>query len=277
MSTFGYKVIDSASAMLEPILASARAQGCPVEVGLYAGEHEAFGFLEGALRDSRVPVVVHLDHRRLCLFGLEKREAALREQLAQAVRLGARYVITHCAPYPMSARPERQADVLTHLSRGLEVAVTACADQGLGLHIENTYHDLPFYRALFRAMTSAGFDEVGFCFDIGHAKVWSTHHLADWMGLLRDLDQAGRRLHFHLHANGGLQDEHLSFLAADRLGLSAADGFTAPGDLYRAIARIADAFPSSLAIFEVPSAEAIANRAHVLGRIAADMEVAATF
>lgn len=269
MASFGYKVIDSSRAELEPIVASALALGSPVEVGLYTGDGDAFAFLEGALRGSGLPVVVHLDHRRLSLFGLGQREAALREQLGQAVRLGARYVITHCSPYPMTVRRERQAEVLTHLLGGLKVAVAACADHALGLHIENTYHDIPFYRSLFQAAASAGLDEVGFCFDIGHAKVWSTHTLAEWMALLRDIDQDGRRIHFHLHANGGFQDDHLSFLTADHLGLSAADAFTAPGDYYQALAQIAEAFPSSLAVFEVPASEAIENRTHVLGRIAA--------
>ncbi|EGV29643.1 Xylose isomerase domain-containing protein TIM barrel [Thiorhodococcus drewsii AZ1] len=269
MSSFGYKIIDSSRAELEPIVASALALGTPVEVGLYTGDGESFAFLEESLRESGLPVVVHLDHRRLGLFGLERREAALREQLGQAVRLGARDVITHCSPYPMTVRRERQAEVLTHLLGGLKVAVAACADHALGLHIENTYHDLSFYRSLFQAITSAELDGVDFCFDIGHAKLWSTRTLAEWMGLLRDFDLAGRRIHFHLHANGGLQDDHLSFLTADHLGLSTADAFTAPGDYYQALAQIAESFPSSLKVFEVPASEAIENRTHVIKRIAA--------
>jgi sugar phosphate isomerase/epimerase len=274
MSSFGYKVIERSRSELEPIVESALALDSPVEVGLYAGDREAFRFLEEKLPGSGLPVVVHLDHRHLSLFGLEGREAALREQLGQAAGLGARYVITHCSPYPMTARPERQPEVLARLLEGLKAAVAACGDHGLGLHIENTYDDISFYRTLFRATAAAGLDGVEFCFDIGHAKVWSTRTLAEWMGLLRDLDRAGRRIHFHLHANGGLQDDHLSFLTADRLGLTAADDYTAPGGYYRALAQIAKAFPSSIKVFEVPAAEAIDNRSHVLERIAACAEVA---
>jgi len=216
-----------------------------------------------------LPVVVRLDHRRLSLFRQESREAPLREQLDLAARLGAGYVITHVSPYPMTPRPERRTEVLERLLTGLGFTLGLCADYGLGLHVENTYHNLAFYRGLFSAAADAGLEGAHFCFDLGHGKVWSTQCLWDWLGFLGDLDQAGTRIHFHLHANGGLNDDHLSFPAADHLGMTGPDGYTDPWDSYDAIAEIAARFPASIKVFEVPAGEAIANRDHVLGRIAA--------
>jgi sugar phosphate isomerase/epimerase len=269
MRSFGFKIVERDRDEIAPVVGRAQELGCPLEVGLYYGDGRAWQHLMEHLPRGGLPVVVHLDHRRLSLFRQESREAPLREQLDLAARLGAGYVITHVSPYPMTPRPERRTEVLERLLTGLGFTLGLCADYGLGLHIENTYHNLAFYRGLFQAAADAGLEGAHFCFDLGHGKVWSTQRLGDWLGFLGDLDQAGARIHFHLHANGGLNDDHLSFPAADRLCITGPDGYTGPWDSYEAMAEIAARFPASIKVFEVPAGEAIANRDHVLGRIAA--------
>jgi len=269
MQRFGFKIVERDRDEIEPVVERAQELGCPLEVGLYYGDDRVRRHLLEQLPHGGLPVVVHLDHRRLSLFRQESREAPLREQLDLAARLGAGYVITHVSPYPMTPRPERRAEVLERLLTGLAFTLRLGADYGLGVHIENTYHDLVFYRGLFQAAADAGLEGAHICFDLGHGKVWSTQGLGDWLGFLADLDQAGARIHFHLHANGGLNDDHLAFPAADRLGLTGPDAYTGPWDSYQAMAEIAARFPASIKVFEVPAGEAIANRDHVLGRIAA--------
>ena len=269
MQRFGFKIVERDRDEIEPVVERAQELGCPLEVGLYYGDDRVRRHLLEQLPHGGLPVVVHLDHRRLSLFRQESREAALREQLDLAARLGAGYVITHVSPYPMTPRPERRAEVLERLLTGLAFTLRLGADYGLGVHIENTYHDLVFYRGLFQAAADAGLEGAHICFDLGHGKVWSTQGLGDWLEFLGDLDQAGGRIHFHLHANGGLNDDHLAFPAADRLGITGPDAYTSPWDSYQAMAEIAARFPASIKVFEVPAGEAIANRDHVLGRIAA--------
>jgi len=269
MQRFGFKIVERDRDEIEPVVGRAQELGCPLEVGLYYGDDRVRRHLLEQLPHGGLPVVVHLDHRRLSLFRQESREAPLREQLDLAARLGAGYVITHVSPYPMTPRPERRAEVLERLLTGLAFTLRLGADYGLGVHIENTYHDLVFYRGLFQAAADAGLEGAHICFDLGHGKVWSTQGLGDWLEFLGDLDQAGGRIHFHLHANGGLNDDHLAFPAADRLGITGPDAYTSPWDSYQAMAEIAARFPASIKVFEVPAGEAIANRDHVLGRIAA--------
>jgi sugar phosphate isomerase/epimerase len=269
MTNFGFKIVDRSRSEIEPLVARTLEEHRPIEVGLYFGDSGALDFLEQQLPSGGLKVAVHLDHMRLSILDLERRKPALREQLTQARRLGAAYVITHLSPYPTPARPELREPLLERICSGLRHAIALSHDHGLGVHIENTYDGPAFYRWLHRSVQARGVDGVHVCFDLGHAKVWSTDHLQGWLGLLCELRDTARGLHFHLHANRGLSDEHLSFIQAERLGITAADGFTGSLDYYQALAEIAERFPAAAKVFEVPAAEAEDNLDHVLNRIAA--------
>lgn len=43
------------------------------------------------------------------------------------------------------------------------------------------------------------------------------------------------KLHFHLHANRGLSDDHLSSVTAERLGITGSDGYTGEIDYFQAL------------------------------------------
>jgi hypothetical protein len=73
----------------------------------------------------------------------------------------------------------------------------------------------------------------------------------------------GARRDFHLHANRGLSDDHLSFPAADRLGIIGVDGCTGPWDCYQALAEIAGRFSTAIKVFVVPAGETLGNRDYV--------------
>ena len=268
MTNFGFKIVDRSRGEIEPLVTRCLLERRPLEIGLYFGEPEALSFLAERLPESGLRVAAHLDHRRLSIFDLEHRESDLREQLALAERLGASFVITHLSLDPMTLRLDKREALLDKLSSGLGFAHRVCQDYGLDLHIENTYHGLAFYRWVHQGVLARGIHDTHLCFDIGHAKVWSTDSLQGWLDLLADLGDSGRRLHFHLHANQGLSDEHLSFVRAERLGITAADGFTGNLDYYQALAEIARRFPTATKVFEVPAAEAEENLDHVLDRIA---------
>jgi sugar phosphate isomerase/epimerase len=264
---FGFKIVERSRSEVEPIVERALQDHRPVEVGLYFGDEATRSYLADRLPGSGLPVAVHLDHRRLSVLGAEHREPELREQLRLAARLGARYVITHLGPHPMTARAASRQRMLDGLFTGLRSIERLAGEYGLRVHLENTYHDLPFYRDFFQAVRSEGMALINGCFDIGHAKVWSDESLREWLDFLANLQEQGLTLHFHLHANRGLRDEHLSFLAAEQLGIAGGDAYTDGLSYYQALAAIAERFPRSPKVFEVPAQEALANLDHVLARI----------
>jgi sugar phosphate isomerase/epimerase len=253
MLDFGFKIVERSRSEIEPLVDRAVRGRLPLEVGLYFGDREALDFLSARLSGAGLPLAVHLDHRQLSVFDLHSREPLLREQLAIAARLRAEYVITHLSPYPMTRRPEHRKAMLDKLYTDLRSTGRMCAEYGLDVHIENTYEDLDFYRRLFRGLVASGIEQIHFCFDLGHAKVWSTDCLEEWLGFLEDLVNEGLRLHFHLHANRGLSDEHLSFVTAERLGITSPDSYTSGVDYFQCLIQIAERFPRANKVFEVPA------------------------
>lgn len=268
MHMFGFKIVDRCADEIEPLVARALEEQRPLEIGLYFADPRARELLEGRLPGSGLAIAVHLDHRRLSLSELGRREAELRKQLTVAARLGAALVITHISRDAL-ARPLPPDDALREwLMPSLRFTSAICAEYGLQVHIENTFDGVAFYRWFFRQVLDGGIDRIHACFDLGHAKAWSTDSLTVWLSLLSDLRATGLGLHFHLHANRGLSDEHLSFPEAERIGITGPDRFTAGRDYYQALAEIAERFPAASKIFEVPADEAEKNLEHVLQRIA---------
>jgi sugar phosphate isomerase/epimerase len=71
------------------------------------------------------------------------------------------------------------------------------------LTIENVYEKTP--RMLVRLFEGLNTDEVGFCFDPGHARAFSETDMQGWLNAL------GTRIgELHLHDNDGTRDQHLA-------------------------------------------------------------------
>nr|WP_240905965.1 TIM barrel protein [Thiorhodococcus mannitoliphagus] len=261
------KIVDQSRAQIEPIIDYALAHGAPIEVGLYFGDIQARDLLRSCLPDSAATVAVHLNHRRLSLLEIQRQEAALREQLSAAAELGATSVITHLGNYPMTARLSLRERLWDQLSADLSFAEALASDYGLRLHIENTFHDLAFYRELLDALRASRATPVNFCFDMGHAKVWSSESLREWLAFLLTQRQQGTALHLHLHANEGLIDQHQPFtLASDREGVIE-DDFMQDLDWPSALRLIDRSFPDAAKIFEVPPEVAVDHYEQVLAAI----------
>jgi hypothetical protein len=269
LNCFGFKIVEKSRPSIEPLVERALREGRPLEVGLYYNDREALDYLTSRLPTSQAPVVAHLNHRRLDLFNLALREQELHDQLALAASLGAASVITHVALYPMTPRPEQHVAMVERLCAGLESMAVAAAGYGLRVHLENTFHGLGFYRTFFQQAAAAGLGPAHCCFDLGHARVWSTETLTQWCDFLAGLAATGSRLHVHLHANRGLYDDHLAFHTARRLGITGADGFTGGIDDLQVLALITARFPQVPKVFEVPAAEALENLDFVLEHVGA--------
>ena len=268
MRTFGFKVVDRLTPEVEQITEYAIGIGAPLEVGLFFAEPKARDFLRECLSPAPSPVSVHLDHRRLALLGIARDLTLLREQLASAAELGAGLVVIHLGRYPMTARRSLRPSLWERLTADLAVAESVAADCGIRIHIENTFHPLPFYRELYTALAAARGCPPDICFDIGHAKVWSSEPLSDWLALLRGQLARGARMHCHLHANQGLIDEHRAFTAETAAERDLADDF-APGLTWvETLAMLSKSLPEAIKILEVPPAEAIATHASILTALA---------
>jgi sugar phosphate isomerase/epimerase len=259
VSNFGYKVVDNDREKVAVILEHALGNRIPLEVGLYYQDQPTLELLDQRLIGSGLEMNTHLDHRILNAFSLQGREEKLREQIETSLRWGAGYGINHIANSLMTPRSEHQSALMERLLTNLREMNRIAGEYDFSIHIENTYHGIAFYRIIFDTILQNGLENLHCCFDMGHAKVWSTNPLREWLNFLGDISRRGISLHFHLHANRGLNDEHLSFVNAPGLDFTQADYYTTPWSTFEALNEIAERFPGARKIFEVPGGEALDN------------------
>ena len=82
-----------------------------------------------------------------------------------------------------------------------EVAESA-ETAGVNIFLENVFDDVPDH--LLRLRTAVGSKRLGFCFDAGHARLFSRLPFQKWMEAFGpDLRE------IHIHDNRGLRDDHL--------------------------------------------------------------------
>lgn len=259
MHTFGYKIVEKHLEDIQPIVHQAFESKRPLEIGLYFGDAASLDFLDAELPSAEIPLNTHLDHMRLNIYEFDRYLDKFKRQLEQSVQWGAKYGITHISRSPMSARAAHKDRVFERLLTNTRLMEEVCAEFDFAVHVENTFHSLDFYREYFAQVKQAGLQRIHHCFDIGHAKIWTNQTLSEWLDLLTSLVADDFRLHFHLHANQGLGDDHMSFVKAQQMGITAPDSYTGERDYFQHLGDIAMRFPNSTKVFEVPAGEALAN------------------
>ncbi len=235
---------------------------------MYAQDPASHDCLDSLLPDSGC-MLNTLDHRRLNVFALDDDDliSRLRRQIEHSLQWGANYGINHLSAFSLTRRPEYQEALELKLTHHLRMLNRFCSEYGFPMHIENTYHDIDLYERVMLRIAREALDQLHFCFDVGHAKVWSLRPLKAWFDFLADLERSGIRLHFHLHTDRGLSDEHLSFLDAEWIGLCELHEYTAPWNSFEALSMLEQRFPQARKVMEVQPSEARENPQRVLEEI----------
>jgi len=86
--------------------------------------------------------------------------------------------------------------------RTFEEVLETAEEKGVDLFLENVFDEIPDH--LLRLHQAIGSKRLGFCFDAGHATLFSRLPVPRWV---EALGPALREL--HLHDNGGVRDDHL--------------------------------------------------------------------
>lgn len=269
LNHFGFKVMDRRMEEVEPLLLQAASDGRPLEIGLYYHDPATHDLFTSLLPGSGIPLCTHLDHRRLNVFALDDESVyeSMRRQIETSLHWGARCGVTHLSAFCLTKRPEHQAALVKKLMGLLRALNRVCREYHFPIYLENTYHELELYRSLFQGIVREKLRFIHFCFDFGHAKVWSARPLRDWIGFMSELQQTGKSLHLHLHTNRGLSDEHLSFIEGEWLEICDMDDYTAPWNTFQALSVLDSLFPDALKIMEVPPQEGRENLQRVIEEI----------
>jgi Xylose isomerase-like TIM barrel len=259
-----FKVVDEESnaPFTEAVFKYASANNRPVEMGFYHGNPELLLAFQDTYKIQRP--TLHTNHYKFDLGTIlekpsQKHKAldALSVDLELASKIGAKRVVIHPYKYPFSRKKPAQKRTIEALVHELEGISHLLEARGITAHIENTFDEADFYFALFEAIRSKGVSNIGFCFDIGHAKVWSALSFDEWFKYLENIDEMGFDIHFHIHANDGIFDDHLPFLPSVLEGLDRNNEFAL--DYHKALRRLFRRFSGSTYTAEVRPEFAIEN------------------
>ncbi len=264
MRNFGLKVVDQHPSEIETILQHVFLTDSPLEVGFYFGDPASLEYLGSRLRGSAIRVNAHSNQNRMHIHNLHDTHVAFASHIEQAKNLCSRYSIVHISNYPTTSRLSKGTALRQRLSDNLQRAEELCTLHDYRLHIENDFQPIDFYRHLFERIHDLDLKRLHFCFDIGHAKIWSNQTLTEWLDFACELVRAGFAIHCHLHANSGFGDEHLSVAEARLRGIADPDDDFNPYGYPQAYWEVARRLPHAVKIFEVKAAEAIANHTTVL-------------
>lgn len=208
---------------------------------------------------------LHTNHYRFDLGSLldkpeQKYELLdiLSKDLELARKIGAKRIVIHPYKFPFTKKTNAQKKVVELLVNEIAGISQMLGMLGITAHIENTFDEISFYRVLFEEMKKRSVQNFGFCFDIGHAKIWSSSTLAQWTRLLYDMDDMGFPIHSHLHVNYGIFDDHLPFFDEILSSISQEDEFL-EGEYLDCIKNLVDSFPKATFTAEVKSKFALQN------------------
>lgn len=183
----------------------------PIEIGFYNKDgqygldEEFMQILDTKFREFEKKIV-HLSIK-FVLFRYGKTDKewldGIRNEIDLAKKIDAKYIIIHDSKWPASKR-ERGL----FLQNMAESAKLLKSEFDIPFYLENTFEGIEFYDSFFELSN----DDINFCFDIGHIRVWSNDSYEKWYEFLKKLQKSGIKIHFHIHTNNYVYDEHLSFL-----------------------------------------------------------------
>ena len=260
MNNIGFKIVDKDEDIVIEILQEAMREDAPVEVGLYGESKSVRAFCT----KLNSPLNIHFNHIVYSLMDIDKHKDMFFQEIKIAKNIGADYGIHHMAKYPMTGQTGYQDALIKEVVKQMLIVEKLALEADFEVYIENTFESLSFYRKVFLGLKEKQTKRLNFCFDIGHAKVWSGDDFRSWIEFLIELKSLGFKLHFHLHANRGLIDEHLSLMEADKMGFDGNDAVFSDLTYEQMFLEIFEKFPDERKIFEVKPELAVENRKRII-------------
>jgi hypothetical protein len=234
---------------------------CGLEVALYQGTALPLDQIERIAALPSQNKILHSYHRVIGLTELEAGEPTaftrleLEAQVSQAMNISRAVVHSVTFVEKLQSLPSAR-QLAPRWVRSLESMNTL----GLRPHLENTIEPLSWHQELFDEWHKLGVQELsGFTLDIGHVRVWSNNELNEWLDFTKQLKDRGFGIHFHIHANHGSRDEHMSLHRAFQEDLLEPSEKWAPSGLMSWLAKAIQDHPQALFTLENPAHEAVEN------------------
>lgn len=247
------------------------------DVGLEVSNYRGTDFASVAGRLAELPAAqksIHLNHGAYALGGIGRGEPAALSTFAKEMefvdRMGiAAGAVMHICrndevDYRFDTRVGRKLPCRTYPDVNFVVDAVYRAIETSGSHghlfVENVFEPLAFFREIFDAFDRGGNpgQAIGFCLDIGHARVLSDDSLREWLEFSEGLATRGYPIHAHVHCNRGVADDHMPLIEGEREGLlGPVDGFST--GLIEESVRLFEIVADEHFVFETDMPECIDN------------------
>ncbi len=205
---------------------------CGIEVGIYSPD-KLSPDLEARIKNLRNETkVLHSNWREIGLGEISNRRPEtlrhLENEMFASRRMGISKSIIHTY--------RNSNDTVRVIYPDPKLAANQWADSALQMFdmgmrplVEKTFESLPWLQAFYSEWHKLGIaSKTGFCFDIGHSRVWHRVQLELWLDFTRSLRDQGFAIHFHIHGNAGDFDCHRPLHLAHEEGLLAPSKDWAP-------------------------------------------------
>ncbi len=181
------------------------------EIGLNAGvldryTAKQFNNVSKLLKENGLKCTVHAPFSDLPLGASEKNVRSaivsrIKKSLDFAQNFNAKSVVIHTG-YEEFSHDWLGERWINNLIESLRKIISYAGISGTKINIENVFEYNPeIHKKIFENIRE---ENLGFCLDIGHTKVFSKTELIVWLKELK-----GRLCQLHLHDNMGKKDDHL--------------------------------------------------------------------
>jgi hypothetical protein len=189
----------------------------PLEISFFDKENiEHHPFLIDILNQNYTTLIYHANYNKFCLKKyLDNTENLkfLLDEVNIALKIKANKMVMHLdqsSPILVNKNETRYNHLISKIICIFEeLYLKQPKAKDVSICIENTFASKEFYRDVILTLNNKGFN-VGFTFDFGHAKIWSSNTFNDWISISKEFYYKDIPTHFHVHKNNGLYDQHKS-------------------------------------------------------------------
>lgn len=185
----------------------------PLELAFYKDDLNFQKYIIDKLINANIDISFHLHTKKFTLDTLLRKNTfdynELIKQLETMKKYNIKKAIFHLSNVLLENKDiEMNVKLYKLLYIHLKNINDILKDYDIKIYIENVFDSREFYLNLMKCCKDLEF--IHFCLDIGHAKVWSGSSIFEWFITLKYMQSIGKDIHFHMHCNYGLFDNHIS-------------------------------------------------------------------
>lgn len=194
-----------------------------IEVALYGYQYFPFEIEEQLNQISCENKILHLWQNKVYLNGFINKNNDVfynfnfENKYAKQLNIKKAVIHNNIKSTPLNINKKEE---ITNFAKNSLKHIEYCYNNGLFLHIENTYENLDFFKEIFNIFDKHNFNNIiGFCLDTGHTRALIKSNLYDWLDFIKELKNKNFSIHYHIHVNDSSADQHYNLSIGNARGM----------------------------------------------------------